>query len=106
MPKAPRGRGGGEKCGEDFKYAFGGLGVSTNLENLEGGVGRPKNGGEMDTRKMVGRGINIGGFLDRLQFLVDSRRVYNPLLITSSSPSRGDILQGREMVLVGWWAEV
>ena len=56
MPKAPRGRGGGEKCGEDFKYAFGGWGVSTNLENLEGGVGRPKNGGEMDTRKMVGRG--------------------------------------------------
>jgi len=54
----------------------------------------------------VGRGINIGGFFDWRQFLVDSRRVYNRLLITPSLPSRGDILQGREMVLVGWWAEV
>jgi len=54
----------------------------------------------------VGRGINIGGFLDWCQFLVDSRRVYNRLLITSLSLSRGDILQGREMVLVGWWVEV
>ena len=54
----------------------------------------------------MGRGINIGGFLDRRQFLVDSCRVYNRLLITPLSPSRGDILQGREMVLVGWWVEV
>ena len=54
----------------------------------------------------MGRGINIGGFFDWLQFLVDSRRVYNRLLITLSSSSCGDTLQGREMVLVGWWAEV
>ena len=36
--------------------------------------------------------INIGGFFDRCQFLVDSRRVYNCLLTTPSSSSRGDIL--------------
>ena len=60
----------------------------------------------MGDRVAIVEDINIGGFLDRRQFLVDSRRVYNSLLITSSSLSRGDILQGREMVLVGWWAEV
>ena len=54
----------------------------------------------------MGRDINIGGFLDWRQFLVDSRRVYNCLLTTPLSPSRGYILQGREMVLVGWRAEV
>ena len=60
----------------------------------------------MGDRVAIAEDINIGGFLDRRQFLVDSRRVYNSLLIISSSLSRGDILQGREMVLVGWWAKV
>ena len=46
----------------------------------------------------MGRGINIGGFFDWRQFLVDSRRVYNRLLITPSSPFRGDTLLGREII--------